>query len=53
MRGKKKRKKIFSVEGTREKRGKKGKGGKIIKLSILTTGSKSPDGSGRNEKGYR
>lgn len=48
MRGKKKkREKIFSVEGTREKKeGEKRKRG-------INTRSKSPDGSGRNEKGYR
>ena len=54
MRGKKKRKKYFQwKEKGRSKRGKKAKGGKIIKLFILTTGSKSPHGSRRNEKGHR
>lgn len=52
MRGKKKEK-YFQWKEPGRKEGKKGKEGKIIKLSILTTGSKSPDGSGRNEKGYR
>ena len=48
MRGKKKRKKKYFQwkEPGRRKRGEKRKRGK-------NTGSKSPDGSGRNEKGYR
>lgn len=56
MRGKKKKreKNIFSGRKKGEVRGgKKAKGGKIIKLFILTTGSKSPHGSRRNEKGHR